>query len=67
MESKKGSTIINTKWLNLKFNIKLSSKRGRKKKRDIKNINGDNMEKEKGAQDKYSDDNMRKKCKNIIV
>ena len=52
---------------NEKFNIKLSAKRGRKKKRDITNVNGDNMEKEKKAHNKYSDDNMRKKCKNIIL
>ena len=52
---------------NEKFNIKLSAKRGRKKKRDITNVNGDNMEKEKRAHNKYSDDNMRKKCKNIIL
>ena len=50
-----------------KFNNKEKTKRGRKKKRDITNVNEDSIEKEKRTHNKYSDDNLRKKCKNIIL
>ena len=45
-------------------NIIESKKRGRKRKKT--EINEDN-EQDKKKHDKYSDDNMRKKCKNIIL
>ena len=51
---------------NGKFN-KETTKFGRKRKRDITNSNEDNKEKEKRTHNKYADDNMRKKCKNIIL
>jgi hypothetical protein len=51
---------------NGKFN-KVKTKLGRKRKRDITSSNEDNKENEKRTHNKYSDDNIRKKCKNIIL
>lgn len=52
---------------NEKLNNKERKERGRKKNKDLINVNGDGTEKEKITHNKYSDDNMRKKCKNIIL
>ena len=51
---------------NGKFN-KVKTKLGRKRKRDITSSNEDKKENEKRTHNKYSDDNIRKKCKNIIL
>ena len=45
---------------------KKSKKRGRKRKRSGLNENRENN-KDANCHDRYSDDNMRKKCKNIIT
>ena len=48
-------------------NIKPAKKRGRKGRRDIAKDNKQNKVKENKIHNKYSDDNIRKKCKNIIL
>ncbi len=48
-------------------NIKHTKKRGRKGRRDIAKDNKQNKIKENKIHNKYSDDNIRKKCKNIIL
>ena len=46
--------------------IKENKKRGRKRNRDDIN-NNENIDDDKKFHDKFSDDNLRKKCKNIIL
>ena len=58
MENKIGNKINNK-------NIKEFIKRGRKRKRNELNIN--ESIKDVKSHDKFSDDNLRKKCKNIIL
>jgi len=48
-----------------KYNNKEEKKRGRKRKRENNNDNEDNVDKK--AHNKFSDDNLRKKCKNTIL
>ena len=49
-----------------KKDIKVNKKRGRKSERKEKFYNN-NKDKDKKVHDKFSDDNLRKKCKNIIL
>ena len=48
-----------------KYNNKEEKKRGRKRKREINNDNEYSVDKK--AHNKFSDDNLRKKCKNTIL
>ena len=48
-----------------KYNNKEEKKRGRKRKRENNNDNEDSVDKK--AHNKFSDDNLRKKCKNTIL
>ena len=63
--SKADTINFNTK-LNIKEN-KEHRKRGRKTKRDEKFDYDENDNKEMKVHDKFSDDNLRKKCKNIVL
>ena len=58
----------NTKDKNNLNGNKESKKRGRKRKRsDINELDKKEKNKDSNTHDRYSDDNMRKKCKNIIL
>ena len=71
INNKRTHNVINknqkVKEVNKEKNIYLLKKRGRKMKNKIFEINNNNPKIQQKVHDKFSDDNMRKKCKNIIL